>query len=668
MEFLYPSFLWAMLLLAIPIIVHLFYFRRFKKVAFTNVRLLEEIKEETSSRNKLRDLLILLSRLLALGLLIAAFAQPYLPKGNEVKAGNNAVSIFIDNSFSMRAESSQTPLIDIAKEKARQILAAYSESDVFQIITHDLEGRHQRMVPKEDAINLIDEIELSPAVEPLSIIMNRQKQAMDAEGENKIAYLLSDFQSSIVDELDTDTLIEHNFIPVRSVQENNIVIDTAFLEAGLAFLGQDNILKVKLRNYGTEEADNVRLSILKDGQERPEGQYTIPADGSIEVEIVVSILQPGWHRAVVKISDYPVQFDDSYYISFYVDESLEVLVLSDAGENRYLRALFGGLSTFDVSYATSTRLDYSKLNDYRLIILHDINGFTSGLSTSLKQYVAQGGKLLLFPSKNENIQSINNFLNSVGGNNLVEKVSGSKIVGTINTDEFIFKEVFQQNSRNITLPESKENYKLTRYQSRPEETLMTYRDGSPYLVKYDYDGGIVYLCAAPIDRELNTLVLNAEIFVPMIYKMSIASAYPQPLSYVIGSNTPIEVNRSNSSGDITYNITGAVEFIPAQINADSKVLLSDNDQISEAGWYDLRLKEKQEKLLSYNYDRQESDMRLAPVQSLSESGNLLPENLDADFTTIINEKDKGITLWRWCLILALAFLILETLLLRFWKK
>jgi len=65
MQFLYPSFLYALLALAIPIIIHLFFFRRFKKVYFTNVRFLKEIKEETSARQRLKNLLVLLMRLLA---------------------------------------------------------------------------------------------------------------------------------------------------------------------------------------------------------------------------------------------------------------------------------------------------------------------------------------------------------------------------------------------------------------------------------------------------------------------------------------------------------------------------------------------------------------------------------------------------------------------------
>ena len=94
MQFLYPTFLFALAALAIPIIIHLFYFRRFKKVYFTNVRFLKEVKEEKSARSKLRNLLVLAMRLLALAFLVFAFAQPFIPRDEEVKAGVKAVSIF----------------------------------------------------------------------------------------------------------------------------------------------------------------------------------------------------------------------------------------------------------------------------------------------------------------------------------------------------------------------------------------------------------------------------------------------------------------------------------------------------------------------------------------------------------------------------------------------
>ena len=223
MQFLYPSFLWALLAIAIPIIIHLFYFRRFKKVYFTNVKYLEEIKEETSSRNRLKNLLILLSRILAISALVFAFAQPFIPQGDNIKKGNNAVSVFIDNSFSMNALQNEVPLLDIAKEKGRQIIKAYSEEDKFQILTHSFEGRHQRLVSKEDALALIDEIQVTPSVRELTKVVNRQKQAINSQEENEILYLISDFQTSINDLQDyQDSTAELNLLPLQSVQENNV--------------------------------------------------------------------------------------------------------------------------------------------------------------------------------------------------------------------------------------------------------------------------------------------------------------------------------------------------------------------------------------------------------------------------------------------------------------
>ena len=196
MSFLYPSFLYALLAIAIPIIIHLFYFRRFKKVYFTNVRFLKEVKEETSSRNKLKHLLVLLSRIGAIVGLVLAFAQPFIPnKDVEVKKGKKAVSLFVDNSFSMSSMSQDVPLLQKAKQRAAEIVSAYSVEDEFQIITNDFEGRHQRLVSREDALSYIDEIEVTPAVKELSKTLTRQKQALNTgQADNKTIYLISDFQ------------------------------------------------------------------------------------------------------------------------------------------------------------------------------------------------------------------------------------------------------------------------------------------------------------------------------------------------------------------------------------------------------------------------------------------------------------------------------------------
>ena len=102
MRFLAPGFLFALLAIAIPIIIHLFNFRKFKKVYFSNVRFLKLVQIQTSSRQHLKDRLILASRILALTFLVFAFARPYIPNPDQKNAyQEQVVSIFIDNSYSM---------------------------------------------------------------------------------------------------------------------------------------------------------------------------------------------------------------------------------------------------------------------------------------------------------------------------------------------------------------------------------------------------------------------------------------------------------------------------------------------------------------------------------------------------------------------------------------
>jgi hypothetical protein len=79
MQFVYPSFLLALAAIAIPIIIHLFHFRRYKKIVFSDIRFLKQVQEQNKSKQKIKDLLILLARILAIIFLVLAFAQPFIP-------------------------------------------------------------------------------------------------------------------------------------------------------------------------------------------------------------------------------------------------------------------------------------------------------------------------------------------------------------------------------------------------------------------------------------------------------------------------------------------------------------------------------------------------------------------------------------------------------------
>ena len=672
MEFLYPNFLWALGALAIPIIIHLFYFRRFKKVYFTNVKFLKEVKEETAARSKLRNLLVLLMRLLAVALLVFAFAQPFIPKDTDVKAGQKVVSVFLDNSFSMRAQSGDIPLFDKAKNKALEIVTAYSVEDRFQILTHDFERRHQRLVSKENAIALIEEVNISPSVKTLQNVMERQKQALNSEAiDNKVAFVISDFQSNISQlQIEEDSTIEVNFVPLQSIKEKNISIDSAWFEAPVQMLNQANKLLIKVHNYSNEEVENIPLNIDHEGQIKPIGTLTLAANASKIDTVNLSVLRTGWHEAKLSISDYPVQFDDTYYFTFYVDELVKVLSINETGANKYLNASFKNVPYFQIDNVSGNRINYGSFPDYNIVIVNEVNQISSGLSSELKQYAAAGGNVLIFPGENANKSTYNNFLNTIPANTFQDFVKEDLQVAYLNEEEFIFKDVFLKTSNNIKLPQVTGRYQVTNYPSKGEERILGFRDGTTFMGKYSIESGNIYLCASPLNTKSNDLVRNAEIFIPMLYKMAISSGKEKPISYTIGKDEILEIENRISDVDPVFKITGKEEFIPAQINAGSKIYLDINDQIKDAGYYLLRHGDNIEGKYGFNFDRKESDLSYLSASELSKFSDKVSilDNVDtANFGQLIGERDRGVVLWRWCLILALIFLALETLLLRFWK-
>ena len=672
MQFLYPGFLFALFALAIPIIIHLFHFRRFKTVYFTNVRFLKEIKQETSSRNRLKNLLVLLMRCLALAALVFTFAQPFIPKSDQIKTGNKEVSIYIDNSYSMESRQQDIPLLDYAKERARQLVNAYGEDTKFQILTNDLEGKHQRLVSKSDALVLIDEIEYSPAHQMLSGIVNRQLQLLNAE--NNISYLISDFQKSAFDlESVRDTSIEINLLPLQGTKQNNLSIDSAWFENPVQVIGQNNKLLVKITNYGSSVAEKVNVSLLKDGEEKPFGLLDIPANTSVTDTINIVPTVAGIHKAEIRLTDFPIQFDDRLYISFDVPEAMRVLSINNDTPNRFLQALFNSLGYFVFDNVEVAQINYQNFPGYDLIVLTNLQSISSGLAGELKQYLNNGGKVLMFPSSNADLISYNQFLSNTASSTIDVFTRRNKNVSVINTEEFVFADIFDKKQSNLRLPVTTADYTINSNQSAGAETLLRYMDGSTYLSKVNVGDGIFYICASPLDKEYNDLMTNAEIFVPMMFRIAISGSKSQALQYTIGKNNVIELYNVNTSANSIFKIKGKSEFIPGQNNFGRRTLLDVKNQVTESGFYQITLGEDIIKELAFNYDRRESNMEYLKPTDIEEKISSLKFNIisqadQMDLKTFVSENLRGKVLWKWFLLAGLLFLLLESLIIRFLKS
>ena len=687
MNFTYPAFLFALVALAIPIIIHLFNFRKFKTIYFSNVRFLKEVKQETQSRSRLKQLLILACRLLAVLFLVLAFAQPYLPVQNKkVLPGQKAVSIFIDNSFSMEAINKNGTLLDEAKKRATEIVASYKPNDRFQLLTNDFEGKHQRLVNKDEFNALLDEIKISPSTRSLSEIIARQKDVLESSGSShKLAYLLSDFQKSIVNipGLKTDTTLDLNFVPLTAAIKNNVYIDTCWFDTPVRQLGQTEKLHVRIRNSSDKEVENNSIKLFVNNIQRTLASFSIEAFGQAEVLLSYPNKETGFQQCSVVLNDYPVTFDDAFYFSYTISKNVSILSINPSGadelknQSTYLNKLFGNDSLFILKNIPENKLEYATFSSNNLIILNALKTISSGLTQELKRFMLNGGNVLVFPATEADLSSYKIFLSTMAANVYERIDTANTKVEKINLEHPVYKEVFDKKAvqaANLDLPKVYNHYTFSKSTRSTEEYLLRLQNGDVFLSKYAIQKGSLYVSAVPLDEEFSNFAKHA-LFVPTLYMIAINSQLPLPLFYTIGKDEGIETTVL-ITGENVYHIrneTGNFDIIPEHRMLDTKVLISVHNQISQGGNYSLYAGKEKVMPLSFNFNRLESDLSCytsEELQAIADNNQLASVHIlnsgEKSMTDVIN-MDEGKKLWKVCILMTLFFLALEIVLLRFMK-
>ena len=250
LQFQNPNILWGLISLIIPIIIHLFNFKRFKPIYFSNLKYLKNITIENKNRSKIKSWLLLLTRLLALACLIIAFARPYIPVNHTSSVNNkqkNVAHIYIDNSFSMNSETEKGIAIEIAKAKAIELVNSLSDDTELRIIDNT-NRRERHFLNKENAVSRIQEIRPISASKLFSQIIQESTQAESAE--NNRVYLFSDFQKyqADFDKMPNDSSLNINVMPLAILSRNNLYVDSCWFENSAHKMNQTEELKINIHN------------------------------------------------------------------------------------------------------------------------------------------------------------------------------------------------------------------------------------------------------------------------------------------------------------------------------------------------------------------------------------------------------------------------------------
>ena len=670
-----------MIAIVIPVIIHLFNFRRFKKVFFSNVEFLKELKQETQKKSKIKHLLVLFSRIFAIICLVLAFSQPYIPvKENKINAKGNVVSIYVDNSFSMEAISSKGSLFEEAKQKAIEIANAYKSTDLFQILTNDFEGTHQQYVTREEFVEMVSGIEISPVSRSLSDIILRQQDLFSkVNSKEKVSFIITDFSKKSVDfsKIKSDTSVEVNLVQLSPNERNNLYIDSCWFASPVLQISQPVQLTALIKNAGENDAENIPIKLIINGKQKAVASVDISANSEAEIKIPYTINSTGIQSASLEIIDNPIVFDDKFYFSYNVTEQIPILSINNKEESEYINSLFAKDSAFVLTNVDVNKIDYSALPENNLVILNELKLISSGMTQEIQDYVKNGGSLLIFPGVDADLDSYKTLLTGMNLAYFNSKDTVNTKVSAINTDHSIYKDVFEKIPENIDLPKVYSHYKFSSKTFTADEYLMKLQNGESFIISGNFGKGTVYISSVPLSSDFSNFAKHA-MFVPTLYNMALFSKQLNKLFYTIGKDEAIEVKNVKMNSDLTFRITNKTrnfEVIPEHRNVDLLTNVYPHDQIKDAGNYILLNGDDTICGLAYNYDRSESDMKFYSTNELQneiKENNLKNFNLldlkNNTVSKVLEEIAQGTRYWKLFVILCLIFLITEVLLLRFIKK
>jgi hypothetical protein len=687
MKFLFPTFLFALLAVAIPVIIHLFSFRRHKTIYFSHVGFLKDVKKESQKKSRLKQLLMLLARILTIVFFVFAFSQPYIPSSTEGTAGRTeVVGVYIDNSFSMNALSKEGPLLERARNIAAEIGKSYPAGTRFRLLTNNPEPLHQHLFSREQFIQEVSRVRSSPETVPVSFIHNRfgSGGVDEYQKAQKTLYCISDFQRNMTDpENFSDVPVHTVFVPLVPNQVNNLYIDSCWVEVPAHGLNQEETVFVQISNNSNEDYQNLPLRLFLNDSLKSMTSFSVQAGKKMTTSLRFKNGSSGIQLGKVEITDYPFTHDNSWYFSYSVEPELEALALFNESRSSreglaFISALFREddyvrLETMDIR-----ALQVSKLAGSHAIFLLSPDQFSSGFLNELEEAVSHGTSVVLFPGTDQP-SFVNNPLLSRFGAGLVTRMDTvSQKISGIDFENRFFYNVFQEKKENALQPEIGKHLKFTKNIRTQETSLLWFQNGDKALSMVPYNQGKVWVFAFPLD-ESNAAFARDVIFVPTLYNIVLNSLPRQLISYTIGEDHSCFISgRINTLSDAPVellNRSSGEKFIPEIQFSRQGVRLDPGNAIKTAGHYLVMSGDETLTSLSFNYHRNESDLSYFSADELENRVEQIhPGKMDVitgssvDIPDRIRDIQKGKPLWKWCILLALFFILTEAFIARLWKQ
>ena len=642
MHFKHPEILYFLFLLIVPILVHLFQLRRFKKEYFTNVRFLKALSIQTRKSSKIKKWLLLTCRLLLLTSIITAFAQPFF-ESEDSKNANNELYIILDNSFSMQAKGKKGELL---RRAVQEILEETPENINFSLITNSENYWNTDIKSVRGALQNLKYSATPFQLDHLTAKIRSYKSAV-----KKDIVIITDAVGLDKKQLkNNDATDAPFFIIPKAEQRNNVSIDSVFINKTLDDFYE---ISVQLSGYGND-FNPIPISLYNENKLIAK---TIAILNNKKKNLNFTIPKQAFH-GYFSIVDNGLSYDNTLFFSISKTKKTNIISIGEQAKSNFLSRIYTS-EEFNFNNYTLSALDYNKLEEKEVVVLNELDEIPQALATTLKSFVEKGGTLIMIPSSKSASTNLNSFISNFGNFTFNSLENREKQITKINFNHPIFNNVFENKVTNFQYPKTKSSFLV----SSPSPAALSFEDQSVFLTSITNSFSAVFVFAAPINIE-NSNFQQSPLIVPTFYKMAMNNQNNSVNALVIGENNA-HLTATSLSKDAILTVKGLEEqFIPIQQILNNKVKMTFNDYPKHAGNFSIYSTKEWIENISFNYNRTESDLASANENILSDYNTI--ESIRSLFDTLQTKRTDN-QIWKWFVIFALLFLLAEMAIIRFVK-
>ncbi len=648
MQFKYPELLYALFLLIIPVFIHLFQLRKFEKTAFTNVKFLKKIELQTRKSAKLKKFVLLITRLLLFTFLILAFAQPFFSKSKDNKKQQTIV--YLDNSLSMQAKQNTVSLL---QNNIQSLLKNINNNKSISVLTNDA---YFENLTGKDLKNKLLSIKTTPKTFNLKQILQQTNSKFKNKNTGNLI-LISDFEN--LGNFELDSTKNYFFVQTLPEKKANISVDTIYVTQHEA---QKITLKVGLKNYGNA-INNLAVSIYNKDILLGKSNVSLKSNAYEEISFTVAFTDNFNGKIVLEESFLP--FDNTLFFSLNKPKKIQVLAI---GKNNSFLTKIYTKNEFNFINNTLKQVDYNIISKQDLIILNELDEIPNSLQKILSDFKKNGGSLVIIPSENIKMDSYNSFFKLLNIGNITTKKEQKLSVTKIEFAHPILKNVFEKKIKNFQYPRVNSFYETNLKQA---SSILKFENSTSFINQISTKKGKIYWLSAAINTK-NSNFINSPLIVPIFYNFGQQSYALKKLYYTIGKENVFDVDialnkdevlQMEAISDKTNN------FIPLQQIQNLKTRITTKENPLLSGIYHIKNKITVIEDVAYNYDRTESNIAYADVKnSIANKKNATFSTTISNALTSVTEQNKTNIYWRFCILMAVLFLLLEISILKFWKK